>query len=140
MQLKLAQKHDLPVVFHVREAFEVFWPVFDDYPGLRGVLHSYTDNATNLERALQRELYIGINGIATFTKDQSQLEVYKSVPLKRLLLETDAPYLTPTPYRGSINEPKHIAAIAAFVADLRGETIEQLSDVTTANAKALFGI
>jgi TatD DNase family protein len=79
-QFELAVKHDLPMIFHVREAFDDFWPIFDSYRGVRGVLHSFTDNAANLANAIDRGLYIGVNGIATFAKDPKQLDVYKSIP------------------------------------------------------------
>ncbi len=139
-QIELALAAGLPLIFHVRDAFDDFWPVFDSYTGIRGVLHSYTDSADNLQKALERGLYVGVNGIATFTKDPTQLEVYKSIPLKHLLLETDAPFLTPTPYRGTINEPKRLGAVADFLAELRGENRQQLAEATTGNARKLFGI
>lgn len=139
-QLELALKHNLPVIFHVREAFDDFWPLFDSYKGIRGVLHSFTDTADNLQKALDRGLYIGVNGIATFAKNPAQVEVYRTVPLSSLLLETDAPFLTPTPYRGKINEPKHVRTIAEFVANLRDETLNDLAAATTQNARQLFGI
>ena len=139
-QIELALKHDLPMVFHVREAFDDFWPIFDSYQGIRGVLHSYTDSAVNLAKAVERGLYIGVNGIATFVKDPAQLEVYRTIPLDNLVLETDSPFLTPTPYRGTINQPKRVAEIASFVADLRGENLEVLTAATTSNSRKLFGI
>jgi TatD DNase family protein len=139
-QIELALKHGLPLVFHVREALDEFWPVFDSYDGVRGVLHSYTDSAANLAKALERGLYIGVNGIATFAKDPDQLEVYKAIPPEKLVLETDAPFLAPHPYRGSINEPKRLSDIAGFLAELRGEKPEDLAAATTANARKLFGI
>jgi TatD DNase family protein len=139
-QLELALKHDLPLIFHVREAFDEFWPVFDSYQGLRGVLHSFTDSAVNLTKGLERGLYVGVNGIATFAKDSDLLAVYKSIPLDRLLLETDAPFLTPAPFRGTINEPKRLGAIADFLSELRGERREELATATTDNARKLFGL
>ncbi len=139
-QIELALKQNLPLIFHVRDAFDEFWPVFDSYNGLRGVLHSFTDSAANLATAMDRGLYIGLNGIATFTKDSEQLEVYRAIPTERLLLETDAPFLTPTPYRGTINEPKQVATIGKFLAELRGESFEVLAKATTKNARELFGI
>lgn len=139
-QIELAVKYDLPLIFHVREAFDDFWSVFDSYSGLRGVLHSYTDSVQNMSKALERGLYIGVNGIATFAKNDDQLNVYKQVPLEKLLLETDAPYLTPTPYRGSINEPKLLGAVADFVAQLRGISQSDLASATTSNARQLFGV
>jgi TatD DNase family protein len=137
-QIELAQKHGLPVIFHVREAFEDFWRIFEDYQGVRGVLHSFTDSSINLQRAINKGLYIGVNGIATFAKNPSQIDMYKAVPLDRLLLETDAPFLTPTPHRGTINQPKHISLIAKFLAGLRGEEPALLAEATTANCRVLF--
>lgn len=139
-QIELAIQYQLPLIFHVREAFADFWPIFDNYEGLRGVLHSYTDSAENLDKALERELYIGVNGIATFAKNPEQHEVYRAIPLQKLLLETDAPFLTPHPYRGSINEPMQVGTISEFLAGLRGEDREELARVTTANARHLFSI
>ncbi len=139
-QIELAVKCQLPLIFHVREAFDDFWPIFDNYQGLRGVLHSFTDSLPNLEEALARDLYIGVNGIATFTRDTDQLQTYKSVPLQKLLLETDAPFLTPSPYRGRVNEPMQVGTISEFLAGLRGEDHAELARVTTDNAKQLFGI
>jgi TatD DNase family protein len=139
-QMELALKHDLPMIFHVREAFDEFWPVFDSYNGVRGVLHSYTDSAANLAKAMERGLYIGVNGIATFAKNPAQLEVYKAIPPEKLVLETDSPFLSPHPHRGSINEPKRLVEVARFLAVLRGENPEDLAVATTANARKLFGI
>jgi TatD DNase family protein len=139
-QIELALKTALPLIFHVREAFDDFWPVFDSYQNIRGVLHSFTDNATNLDKALQRKLMIGVNGIATFTKDPKQLDVYRTIPVTNLLLETDAPFLSPAPLRGRVNEPKQIKTIAEFLVNLRGTNLRALSTATTANARQLFGI
>ena len=139
-QLDLAQKHNLPVIFHVREAFDDFWPVLANFKGIRGVLHSYTDNQANLDKALANGLYIGVNGIATFAKKAEQLEVYKAIPTDRLLLETDAPYLTPVPFRGTICEPKHVVLTAEFLASLRGDTVPRLANATTQNARQLFSL
>jgi TatD DNase family protein len=137
-QLSLAQERGLPVIFHVREAFDDFWPVFDQYPGLRGVLHSFTDSQNNLQKAVARNLFVGVNGIATFTKSEAQRDMYKAIPLGNLLLETDAPFLTPVPFRGKICTPKHVVATAEFLSKLRGESLEVLGDSTTQNAINLF--
>ena len=140
LQLEVAIELKLPLIFHVREAFADFWPIFDAYPGIRGVLHSFTDSSATLEQALNRGLYIGVNGIATFAKSPDQLEMYKSIPLSNLLLETDSPYLTPTPYRGTVNEPKHVARVAEYLAALRSEQVTTLAARSTDNAHLLFAI
>lgn len=139
-QIELALSKDLPMIFHVREAFDEFWPVFDSYQGVRGVLHSFTDSADNLAKAQERGLFIGVNGIATFAKDDALLQAYKSIPQDRLLLETDSPFLSPKPHRGKINQPKRITDVEAFLAELRGEPLEELASATTDNARKLFGI
>jgi TatD DNase family protein len=90
--------------------------------------------------ALERGFYIGLNGIMTFTRDHAQLDAAKHLPLERLLLETDAPFLTPEPYRDQICEPKHTAVTAEFLAKLRDEPLEKLAAATTKNATELFGL
>jgi TatD DNase family protein len=138
-QMELAIQHNLPMIFHVRESFSDFWPIFDEYQGkIRGVLHSFTDSRENLDKALQHGLYIGVNGIATFAKDPKQLEMYRAIPLEKLLLETDAPFLTPVPHRGTICEPYHVSLTANFLSDLRGENVETLATATVDNAQQLF--
>lgn len=137
-QLDLATKHNLPLILHIRDAFGDFWPIFDEYPDLRGVVHSFSSDTDDLEQVLTRGLYIGLNGIMTFTKNTEQLAAAKAVPLDKLLLETDAPFLTPTPFRGKICEPWMTRVTAEFLADLRGENLEDLARVTTNNAMELF--
>ncbi len=132
--------HQLPFIFHVRDAWPEFWQIFDSYPKLKGVVHSFSAQPKQLEEALSRNLYVGLNGIMTFTKDKLQLEAAKLVPPSKLLLETDAPFLTPAPFRGQLCEPKHILNIAEFLAGLRGQTVEELAKATTSNATALFNL
>ena len=139
-QIELALKHDLPLSFHVREAFDDFWPIFESYKGIRGVLHSFTDSLENLERALSHGLYIGVNGIATFAREPEKRVMYITIPQHSLLLETDAPFLTPTPYRGTICVPKHVRVTAEFLSQLRGEDLGELAAATTHNALELFGL
>jgi TatD DNase family protein len=139
-QIELALEHDLPMIFHVREAFDDFWPIFDSYQGIRGVLHSFTDTSENLGKALERNLYIGVNGISTFTKVESQRDMYRAIPLDHLLLETDAPFLTPVPHRGTVNEPAFVTFVAKHVADLQHISLEELSVATNRNATSLFSI
>lgn len=139
-QLDLAVERGLPLIFHVRDAFPDFWKIFDEYKGLRGVVHSFSATPKELDQALSRGLYIGLNGIMTFTKDDKQLDAARRVPLERLLIETDAPFLTPKPFRGKICEPKHVRVTAEFLAGLRDESLENLADATTHNARELFNI
>lgn len=139
-QIELALKHNLPLSFHVREAFDDFWPIFEQYEGIRGVLHSFTDSEANMQRAVAHGLYVGMNGIATFAKSPAQQAMYQAIPMDHLLLETDAPFLTPTPYRGTICEPSHTAAIAEAGAKSRGMSLEEFATKTTANARTLFGV
>ena len=137
-QLQWALDYDLPVSFHVRDAYGDFWPVFDNFPGLRGVLHSFTDTMENMEITLSKGLFIGVNGISTFAKDKQ--EVFDAIPLEKMLLETDAPFLTPTPYRGKVNEPAFVRNVAEYHANRREMELEHLARVTSANASMLFSI
>lgn len=137
-QIQIALDNGLPIVFHVREAFDDFWPIFDNFHGIRGELHSFTDTQTNLDKGFARGLLVGVNGISTFTKDPAQQKMYTGIPLEKMLLETDAPFLTPTPYRGTINEPAFVSEIAKYHAAVRGVTPEVVAEATTANATALF--
>lgn len=139
-QIEVALAHDLPIIFHVRDAFDDFWPIFDSYKGIRGVLHSFTDSVENMQKGIDRGLYIGVNGISTFTKDKAQIEMFDAVPLDRLLLETDAPFLTPVPFRGKVNEPALVEAVAEHHAQRRNLSVEALSNATTANARVLFAL
>lgn len=137
-QIQVALDNNLPIIFHVREAFDDFWPIFDSFEGIRGVLHSFTDSKENLDKGLERGLYIGVNGISTFTKDEVQQATFDAIPLDRLLLETDAPFLTPHPFRGKVNEPAFVKTIAEYHASRRGISVEEVAQATTANAHALF--
>jgi TatD DNase family protein len=139
-QLDLAKEHNLPLIFHVRDAFDDFWPIFDEYTGLTGVVHSFTDTVEVLHKILERGLYVGLNGIMTFSKDPKHHDMIRRVPLEKLLIETDAPFLTPVPFRGTICEPKHVKVTAAFLSELRGEILEQFAAATTQNARELFRI
>lgn len=137
-QLQWAVDGNLPVSFHVRDAFDDFWPVFDNFKGVKGVLHSFTDTAATLEAGLSRNLYIGVNGISTFTKDTSQQEMFRLIPLNKMLLETDAPFLTPKPFRGKVNEPAFVKNVAEFHAYERDISFEEIAHATTVNARELF--
>ncbi len=143
-QLELAIEHHLPMIFHIREAFDDFWNVLDEFGAkeqkIMGIIHSFTDKRSVLDEALNRGFFIGLNGIMTFTRATEQLEMAKMVPADRLVLETDAPYLTPTPFRGTICEPKHVRVTAEFLAELRGESLSDIAAASTRNAGQLFGL
>lgn len=139
-QLETGLEAGLPFSFHVRDAWSDFWNILQDYPDVKGVVHSFSSGRKQLEAALSRGLYIGLNGIMTFTRDEAQLEAARQVPLERLLLETDAPFLSPAPFRDAVCEPKHTAVNAKFLAELRNEPLEKLAEATTKNAVKLFGL
>lgn len=139
-QLELANKLNLPVVFHVRDAWEDFFAILRDHPGTRGVIHSFTGYSDHVAQANNFDLYFGINGIMTFTKDSKQVEAIRQIPMDRLLLETDCPYLAPAPYRGKTNQPGYVKLIADFVASTLGSNFTKVAESTTRNAKELFSI
>lgn len=137
-QIEVGLPTGLPFIFHVRDAWEDFWPLLDSYSGISGVIHSFSSDQKQLDKALERGLFVALNGIMTFTRDEQQLEAAKKVPRGRLLLETDAPFLAPKPFRGKLCEPKHVRITAEFLAVLRNEQLEDLAKYTTENAEKLF--
>ena len=139
-QLEIGLTAGLPFIFHVRDAWKDFWRIMADYDSVKGVVHSFSSGAKQMNAALDNGFYIGLNGIMTFTRDLAQLEAAKRLPLDRMLLETDAPFLTPEPFRGQVCEPKHTAATAEFLANLRQEPLEKIAEATTKNAVKLFGL
>lgn len=139
-QLQLAEKYDLPVIFHLRDAFADFWPIYDQFNIQKGLIHSFTGVKSDLDEILKRGLFVALNGIITFTSQADQIEAAKAIPLDRLMLETDAPYLTPKPLRGRICKPEHVRLTAEFLAELRREPLEQLAYQTTYNARAFFNV
>lgn len=139
-QLQLAQEQDLPVVFHIRDAWEDFWAIMTRHPKVRGVIHSFTGGLAEVEKGLEMGLHFGLNGIMTFTKEVNQLEAAKLIPADKLVLETDCPYLAPVPYRGKRNEPGYVVDTLKFLANLRSVEPQDLAASTTANAGRLFGL
>lgn len=139
-QIELGLQLELPVVFHIREAFGDFFRILTDYGGVQGVVHSFSGGLAELDQALAAGLMVALNGIITFTKDGDQLAAAKAVPLQSLVLETDCPFLAPVPYRGKTNQPAWTADIAGHLAGLRGETPAAVAAATTANAERLFGL
>lgn len=131
--LQIAHDFDLPVSLHLREAFADVWPVLDNFSGLQGVVHSFTGSKRDLRQALERNFYVGVNGLATYTTPALP-------PLENMLLETDAPFLTPVPYRGTINSPQHVRDIALYLSEKLGVAFETIVEQTTNNARRLFHI
>lgn len=142
LQFELARDWDLPVNIHLRDATEDFFAVMEECRGmhLRGNLHAFSASAEVFER-MQRygEWYVGIGGVLTFKKAHIANDILR-IPLDRILLETDAPYLAPTPLRGTRNESANVPLIAAKLAELKGLTIEEVAEATTRNARKLFAI
>lgn len=138
-QLQLAVELNLPVIMHSREAETDTLNILQEIPiPPLGVAHSFTSSFEMAKTLIEMDWYIGINGIVTFKNAEDLREVVSWLPLDRLLLETDSPFLAPTPFRGKPNKPAHIPTIATFIAELRGISLEQLSEQTTANAQRLF--
>ena len=132
--LQLATDLDLPVSFHVREAFQDFFPVVANFQGVRGVVHSFTDSKKILKRILnETDFYIGVNGLATYS-------TLPTPPLERTLLETDAPFLAPVPHRGEMNEPAYVKDIASWLAHKLEVSPEEVASITSANVSDLYGI
>jgi TatD DNase family protein len=141
-QLRWSIERNLPVAIHMRDAFvEVMDSIYNIGTGiLKGVFHSFTGTSEQLSEILKlRNFLIGVNGVVTF-KNSNLGEVLKNVSVEKLLLETDAPYLSPVPHRGKRNEPTFIWKTAEKLSELYGLTVDYIVDATAANAKALFGI
>ena len=138
-QLQLAVELNLPVIMHSREAETDTLNILQEIPvPPLGVAHSFTSSFEMAKTLIEMGWYIGINGIVTFKNAEDLREVVSWLPLDSLLLETDSPFLAPTPFRGKPNKPAYIPAIATFIAELRGISLEQLSEQTSANAQRLF--
>ncbi len=142
LQLELADKLSLPVIIHSRDSTELIINVLKEcrHLNLKGVFHAFSGSVETF-RELQKlgDWYIGIGGVLTYKK-ASIAETVKEIPLDRILLETDSPYLTPVPYRGKRNESSYIPHIAAKLAEQTGKPIEEVAATTTENARTLFGI
>lgn len=138
-QLRLARVLDMPVVIHDREAHGDVMELVRRYKP-RGLMHCYSGSVEMLKEVLKLGMSISLGGTVTFKNARVPVEVAKAVPLDRLLLETDAPYLSPVPNRGKRNDSRNIAFTAQRIAELRGMDAQELIDITTANAKSLYGI
>ena len=137
---KLAIEYDLPLILHVRDSFEATFEVIDEVnePSLKGIFHCFTGNLPQAERILQYGGFkIGIGGVVTF-KNTHLRDTLLNLSPEHLVLETDSPYLSPTPYRGKRNEPAYIKRIAPIVAEVFDITLDELSAITEENVNALF--
>jgi TatD DNase family protein len=139
-QVQLAVDSAKPAIFHVRDAWEDFFQIVSEFaPSMRpSVMHCFSGDWGVARRCLDLGLYLSIPGVVTFPKAESLRDVVKRAPADRLLVETDAPYLAPVPYRGKINEPAFVLHTAAKVAEIRKEPLEKVAAQTTQNARAVF--
>lgn len=142
--LELARQLNKPVVIHCREAeadvVRMLRLEFDKHGPIRGIMHSFTGDAATAQACLQMGLHISFAGMVTFKNAEALRKVAATVPLDRLLVETDSPYLAPMPNRGKRNEPAYIVHTAKCLAEVQGISPETLAEQTTANAKALFAV
>lgn len=140
LHLEVGGKTGLPVVVHTREARDDTIDLIKAHGSLEhaGVLHCFTEDWDMAKRALDLNYYISISGIVTFKNAEQIRDVVRKMPIDRLLVETDSPYLAPVPYRGKPNEPRYVREVAEFVAEVRGMAFEELAQQTTDNFYRLF--
>jgi len=141
-QLSVAKEVKLPIVIHNRESMEDMVRILKEHfsPEYGGVMHSYSGSAEMAKVFLDMGFYLSISGSLTFKNARKLPEVVAMMPLDRLLIETDSPYLTPTPHRGKRNEPAYVRLVAEEIARLRGISLDEVSEITSANSKKIFGI
>jgi TatD DNase family protein len=138
--LALAQRLDKPVIIHDRDAHEAVASTLAEYPGVRGVMHCFSGDAAFARRMIDMGFYISFAGNVTFKNAHALREAAAAVPPEWLLVETDAPFLSPVPYRGQVNEPARVAQVLACLAEVKGLSYEALARQTTQNAACLFGL
>jgi len=140
-QLKWAVERELPVVIHARESFSEIFEVLESFrtQNLKGVFHSFTGNLEQANKAIDMGFLLGLNGILTF-KNSGLDKVVKEIDTKHLILETDSPYLAPTPKRGKRNESGYVALIAEKLAGIHSLSLEEVTEITSRNAKNLFKV
>ncbi|MEI6897947.1 MAG: YchF/TatD family DNA exonuclease [Psychromonas sp.] len=139
-QIRVAKKLNKPLIIHTRDARQETLDILHEEGAAQvgGVLHCFTESIEMAQAAMKMGFYISVSGIVTFKNAKQLQEVIKAIPLQRLLVETDAPYLSPVPHRGQENEPAYTADVAKFVADLKGVSLEEFARVTTNNFFTLF--
>ena len=140
MQMELARELDLPVIVHEREAHEDGMKVVDEFPDVKGVFHCYSGSAEMAKELIKRGWYIGFTGVLTFKNARKAVEVASSIPLDRIVLETDCPYMAPEPFRGKRNDPGKLYRMAEKLAEIRGLTVEEIHTITMENGKRLYRI
>lgn len=141
-QINIAKNHKLPVAIHVRESFKEAIEIVEKLndKDLSGVFHCFTGSVNDAERIIDLgNFYLGIGGVLTF-KNAGLHKTIEQIDLKHLILETDSPYLAPTPFRGRRNESKHIVNIAKKLAEVKGVSLEEIAEITSGNANSLFKI
>ena len=139
-QMALAAELNLPVIVHEREAHADGMAVVDEFPTVKGVFHCYSGSAEMARQLVNLGWYIGFTGVLTFKNARKALEVAASIPLDRLVLETDCPYMAPEPFRGKRNHPGYLYRMAERLAELRGLSVEEIQRITTENGKRLYRI
>lgn len=141
-QIRLAKKLDMPIIIHNRGATEDIIQILEEEEAhmVGGIMHCYNDSVKYVQRVLDMNFYISLGGPVTFKNAPLPKEVAKEVPLERLLIETDAPYLAPHPKRGKRNEPAYVKLVAEQIAELRGIPLEEVERQTTENAFQIFNI
>lgn len=139
-QLQLALDLDLPVIIHDREAHGDSLSIVREFPGVRGVFHCFSGSAEMAKELIKLGWYLGFDGPVTYKNNRKHKEVLEVCPLDRILIETDSPYLTPEPHRGTRNHSGHLKYIAGKIGELKGLSLEETARVTTENGRRLFGI
>ncbi|MBR6595466.1 MAG: TatD family hydrolase [Oscillospiraceae bacterium] len=140
MQMALAKELNLPAIVHEREAHEDGMNVVDQFPEVTGVFHCYSGSAEMAKELVKRGWYIGFTGVLTFKNARKAIEVASSIPLDRIVLETDCPYMSPEPFRGKRNDPGKLYRMAEKLAEIRGLSVEEIHVITTENGKRLYRI
>ncbi|NND88321.1 MAG: TatD family hydrolase [Flavobacteriaceae bacterium] len=140
-QIRLAKKHQLPIVIHCRDAFEEIFEVLDteNDDDLFGIFHCFTGTLQQAKQAISYGMKLGIGGVVTFKNGKID-QFLDQIPIEHIVLETDAPYLTPTPHRGKRNESSYLQLIASKVAEIYGKSLEEIATITTQNSKDVFGV
>lgn len=139
-QMGLARELGLPVIVHEREAHEDGMKIVEEFPSVTGVFHCYSGSLEMAKWLIERGWYIGFGGVLTFKNARKALEVAGNIPLERIVLETDCPYMAPEPFRGRRNDPGKLYRVAEKLAQLRGMTVEEVQAITLENGKALYRI